>query len=151
MADEIEELARLLGAKIVGQVPDAGGGVLGAAHLAKVYQARMTEIQAAPARTPKGEGVLLEIPISEAAAQALAELAAVVSKPGRRRSPGEIARALLQAAALSWAEKIRRAQTEMEEARKRHAEAEEQFAETERALWKTLYELSGVSDRQAAG
>jgi hypothetical protein len=61
MPYDIEAIARLLGAKIVGQIPDVGGGPPAAVYLAKVYQARMEALRGAgpssrprpgPARTP---------------------------------------------------------------------------------------------------
>ena len=43
----LDEIARSLGARIIGAVPEVGGGQLGAAHLARIYQDRMAEVRAA--------------------------------------------------------------------------------------------------------
>src|SRR5581483_10624283 len=45
MAKNREKLARLLGAKMVGQVPDVGGGAFGMARLAHVMHERLTPSQ----------------------------------------------------------------------------------------------------------
>ncbi len=41
MAKSVEELAELLGAEVVGQIPEVGGGAFGAARLAKIFAERM--------------------------------------------------------------------------------------------------------------
>jgi hypothetical protein len=42
---EIEKIARLMGAKIAGELPDVGHGATGATHLARFYQLRMEELR----------------------------------------------------------------------------------------------------------
>jgi hypothetical protein len=70
MTEDLEEVAKLLGAEIVGQVPDVGRGVLGAARLAKIYQARTQEIcrrlQESP--TDPAPAQLLTVPVHPVAA-----------------------------------------------------------------------------------
>src|SRR5438477_11346520 len=47
MAKNREKLAELLGAKLVGEVPDVGGGALGMARLAHILHQRLTPSQGA--------------------------------------------------------------------------------------------------------
>ena len=51
MADSINQLARRLGAKVVAQVPDTGGGAFGAARLATI----VANLQFASSRLAAGE------------------------------------------------------------------------------------------------
>ena len=50
MAKHREKLALLLGAKIVGEVPDVGGGVFGMARLARILHERLSTNQRDRAR-----------------------------------------------------------------------------------------------------
>src|SRR5262245_38750551 len=98
MADEMDDLARMFGAKIVGQVPDVGGGAPGAAYLAKIYQARMREIGGQRQGGPAAQATArtLAVPTSETVFQALAELAQLVNTgTGRAVTPAEVATGLL--------------------------------------------------------
>ena len=56
MVKNIEKIADGLGAKVVSQVPNTGGGAFGAARLAKIVetiQARPVELTAEEATTPQ--------------------------------------------------------------------------------------------------
>ena len=154
MADDLDDIAELLGATVVGQVPDVGGGALAAAYLAKVYQARMRHIGGQRAGEPAAQATdrSLEVPVSESVIHALTELAELVrTRTGRVVTPAEVATGLLGGAALHWAEAFRRLRDRVEQARARCAEATENVAEAERALRAALEEMSGVSDRPLAG
>ncbi len=154
MADEMDDLAKRLGAKIVGQVPDAGGGAPAAAWLAKIYQARMREIGGQQSGEPTAQVTVrvLEVPVSETVVQALKELAQRVNtRTGRAVTPAEVATGLLSGATLHWVETLRRLHDRVEQAEEGDAEATENVAEAERALRAALQEMSGASDRQLAG
>jgi hypothetical protein len=47
-ANNREKLADLLGAEVVGEVPDVGGGALGMARLARLLHRRLTPSQGTP-------------------------------------------------------------------------------------------------------
>ena len=72
MAEEIETIAQLLGAKIVGQVPDVGGGAFAAMHLARFYQDRMGVIHSTKTAQAqeKPPTHTIEVPVSDATAKA---------------------------------------------------------------------------------
>jgi hypothetical protein len=153
MAAEIEEIARLLGARIVGQMPDAGGGAPGAAALAGVYQARMSAIrEQAGGRPAAPDSVhVLEVPVSDTVARALSESAEFISTAGEPITPTMVATALLSGAVLQWMEPIRRLQARLEEVEKSHEELRRQVLKEKRDLHEALLKMSGVSERQAAG
>jgi len=87
-------LAECLGAEIVGQVPDVGGGAFGAARLAQVV--------AAPRERPREQAEppreRAEVPLSEAAIRKLTRLAERASTPERKVSPMQLAAQLLEEA-----------------------------------------------------
>jgi|SRR5579883_1388788 len=103
MATNTAKIAELLGAKVVGQVPDTGGGAFGAARLVEIVttlQARLTPgIGKRPGRpsvvtwtvTPK-------VPMSAATEAKLARLAARASNADRKISPMQLAAQLLEEA-----------------------------------------------------
>lgn len=100
MAKNIEEIADLLGAEIVGKVPDVGGGSLGAARLAHIVRDRLTPGEgrrpgrpsvAAWTRRPK-------VPMSEATIEKLKRLATAISSPRRKVSPMQVAAQILEEA-----------------------------------------------------
>ncbi len=53
MAHNIQSIADKLGAKVVGQVPDVGGGAFGATRLARVVAALCTHSSADRERLPR--------------------------------------------------------------------------------------------------
>ena len=101
MAKNVERIAAALGAKVVAQVPDAGGGAFGAARLAGIVAALQDRLVPGSGkrpgrpsdptwvRTPK-------IPISSATAAKLARLAERASSAERRVSPMQVAAQLLE-------------------------------------------------------
>jgi hypothetical protein len=103
MAKNIEKIAAGLGAKVVGQVPDTGGGAFGAARLAKIVetmQARLVPGQGLrPGRPTDANWVQHpKVPMSEATKQRLTRLAEQSSTASRKISPMQIAAQILEEA-----------------------------------------------------
>ena len=101
MAKNIEKVAAVLGAKVVGQVPDTGGGAFGAArlaHIVQTMQARLAPGQGRrPGRPTDGSWVRHpKVPMSDATRQRLARLAEQSSTPERKISPMQIAAQILE-------------------------------------------------------
>jgi len=104
MAKNIERLAKKLGAEVVTELPEVGGGAFGAARLAKILQQRLepgrgkrpgrpTNIQWN--RRPK-------VPMSAETETRLAQLAAFASGPERKVSPMQVAAEILEEAVASY-------------------------------------------------
>jgi hypothetical protein len=103
VAKNIKSIAADLGAKIVGQVPETGGGAFGAARLARCVESLQTRLlpgqgkragrpsDASWARHPK-------VPMSEVTQQRLLRLAERASATGRKVSPMQIAAQILEEA-----------------------------------------------------
>lgn len=100
MAKNREKLAALLGAKIVGEVPDVGGGAFGMARLAHILHERLTPGQGErPGRPTNPDWVHRpKVPMSEATVQILAQIAEAMSTPERKVSPMQVAAQLLEEA-----------------------------------------------------
>ena len=100
MAKNREKLAQLLGAKIVGEVPDVGGGAFGMARMAHILHERLTPSQGErPGRpTNPSWSVRPKVPMSAATARKLASIAAAVSNSDRRISAMQVAAQLLEEA-----------------------------------------------------
>jgi hypothetical protein len=98
-----EEFARLLGAKIVGQVPEIDSGPFGMARLAHMMHERLTPSQGErPGRpTDSSWSARPKVPMSKGTQQRLAEIAEEMSTPQRRVSPMQVAAQLLEAAVAS--------------------------------------------------
>ena len=101
MAENIGPIAERLGAKVVGQVPEAGGGASGPARLAHIVEGLQTRLvpgrgkragrpsDASWVRHPK-------IPMSRATEQRLVRLAERASIGRRKVSPMQIAAQILE-------------------------------------------------------
>jgi hypothetical protein len=100
MALDPKEVAELLGAKIVGEVPDVAGGPFGMAQLAHFMHQRLTPSQGLrPGRpTDPGWDSRPKVPMSPATRRQLKELARLMSTKDRRVSPMQIAAILLEEA-----------------------------------------------------
>ena len=100
MAKNREKLAALLGAKIVGEVPDVGGGAFGMARLAHILHQRLTPSQGErPGRPTDASWVHRpKVPMSEATYQILVKVAETMSTPERKVSPMQAAAHLLEEA-----------------------------------------------------
>jgi hypothetical protein len=95
-----QEFAALLGAEIVGEVPDVGGGPFGMARLAHILQERLTPSQGQrPGRPTNPNWVTrCKVPMSDATLKKLAELAEEASTAERKVSPMQVAAQLLEEA-----------------------------------------------------
>jgi hypothetical protein len=100
MPIEPEEFARMLGAEIVGEVPDVGGGPFGMARLARILHQRLTPSQGErPGRPTNPNWVTrCKVPMSEATLEQLTQMAEAMSSPQRRISPMQVAAQLLEEA-----------------------------------------------------
>ena len=101
MAKNIEKIAAGLGADIIGQVPDTGGGAFGAARLARIVetmQARLLPGQGLrPGRPTDANWVQHpKVPMSDATKERLTRLAEQVSSGGRKISPMQVAAQILE-------------------------------------------------------
>ena len=100
MAKNIQTLSKLLGAEVVAQVPDVGGGAFGAARLAKILQARLEPGRGQRPGRPTDSTWTRhpKVPMSETVERKLIRLAKQVSTAERRVSPMQVAAQLLEQA-----------------------------------------------------
>lgn len=100
MAKNRDKLAKLFGAKIVGQIPDVGGGVLGMARVARILHERLTPGQGdRPGRPTNPDWVSRpKVPMSASTAKKLAQIAAALSNSQRKVSPMQVAGQVLEEA-----------------------------------------------------
>lgn len=100
MAKNREKLAKLLGARIVGTVPDVGGGAFGMARLAAILHQRLTPSEGErPGRpTDVRWEVRPKVPMSRATQRKLKHLAEQASTDGRKVSAMQLAAHLLEEA-----------------------------------------------------
>ena len=100
MAKNGDKLAELLGAKTVGQIPDVGGGAFGMSRLAHFLHQRLTPSQGdRPGRPTNPNWVIRpKVPMSQATAAKLAQIAKAMSTPERKVSPMQVAAQLVEEA-----------------------------------------------------
>jgi hypothetical protein len=93
MAIDPQEFATLLGAEIVGTVPEVGGGPFGMAQLAHLLHERLTPSRGErPGRPTNPDWVTrCKVPMSDATVHRLAELAQSMSTADRKVSPMQVA------------------------------------------------------------
>jgi hypothetical protein len=101
MAKNIEKIATGLGAEIIGQVPDTGGGAFGAARLARIIETMQSRLLPGQGRRPGRPTDANwvqhpKVPMSDATKQRLTRLAEQVSTGGRKISPMQIAAQILE-------------------------------------------------------
>ena len=101
MVRNIKRIAEALGAQVVGQIPDAGGGAFGAARLARItarLQDRLVPGQGKrPGRPSDASWVRHpKVPMSEATRRRLGLLAERASAGGHKVSPMQIAAQILE-------------------------------------------------------
>jgi hypothetical protein len=101
MARNIKTIADRLGAQIVAQLPDTGGGAFGAARLAKCIeslQSRLVPGQGKRAGRPSDASWVRhpKVPMSETTGRRLQRLAERASTGGRKVSPMQIAAQILE-------------------------------------------------------
>lgn len=103
MARNIKTLAQKLGAEIIGQVPDTGGGAFGAARLAQILGRRLIPSRGSESERPGRPTVASwtsrsKVPMSPTTKKRLVRLAHLASTPRRRVSPMQIAAQILEEA-----------------------------------------------------
>ncbi|HKA07218.1 MAG TPA: hypothetical protein VKD71_08160 [Gemmataceae bacterium] len=101
MSANVQRIAHRLGAKVVAQVPETGGGAFGAARLARIVQAlqaRLVPGQGQRAGRPTDPNWVHhpKIPMSEATEERLIRLAERASAQGRKISPMQLAAQILE-------------------------------------------------------
>ena len=98
MARNISRIAERLGAVLVDQLPDVGGGAFGAARLARILQARLQPSRGERLGRPTDPSWVLhpKVPMSEETMRKLTALANRVSTPQRKVSPMQVAAQLLE-------------------------------------------------------
>ena len=104
MARNSEELAKKVGAEIVGQVPDVGGGAFGAARLREILRQRLEPSAGRRFGRPTDPSWdrRPKVPMSTRTETKLAELASLASAPDRKVSPMQVAAQLLEEAVESY-------------------------------------------------
>jgi hypothetical protein len=103
MAKNIKKIAANLGAEIIGQVPETGGGAFGAARMARIIetmQARLSPGQGRrPGRPTNANWVRHpKVPMSDATKERLTLLAEQISTENRKVSPMQVAAQILEEA-----------------------------------------------------
>jgi hypothetical protein len=98
VAKNVQKIARKLEAKIVGRVPDVGGGAFGAARLAAALRDRL---QPSPGERPGRPSDPTwekrpKVPMSPRTLAQLEKIAAQLSTPDRKVSPMQVAAHLLE-------------------------------------------------------
>ena len=98
MARNIQKIATQLGAEVIGQVPDTGGGAFGAARLATILTERLSPARGKrPGRpTDPAWDKHPKVPMSRRTLARLEKLAAKMSSPRRKVSPMQVAAQLLE-------------------------------------------------------
>src|SRR5437879_6289234 len=103
MAKNVERIADLLGAEVIGQLPETGGGAFGAARLAWLAASLQARLEPSEGRRPGRPTDARwvrhpKVPMSEETARKLARLAELASTPERQVSPMQMAAQLLEEA-----------------------------------------------------
>jgi hypothetical protein len=109
MADNVNRLARRLGAKVVARVPETGGGAFGAAGLATIVANLQSRLVPARGRRPGRPTDATwvhhpKVPMSDATERRLARLARQASTEGRKVSPMQVAAQILEDAVAALPE-----------------------------------------------
>ncbi len=112
MAKNIEAIGSRLGAKVIAQLPEVGGGAFGAARLAGIVaqlRSRLTPSQGRRAGRPTDARWVRhpKVPMSDATEQLLVELAEKASTSDRKISPMQLAAQILEDALAVLAEEHR--------------------------------------------
>lgn len=119
MARNVKRIGKVMGAKIVGKVPDTGGGAFGAARLLQIVKALHGRLQPArgirPGRpTAKEWDTRSKVPMSSATQRKLRRLAQQMSTADRKVSPMQVAAQLLEEALAGCSKKrLRKAKSEL--------------------------------------
>ncbi len=104
MAKNIERLAQKLGADVVTELPDVGGGAFGAARLASILRQRLEPSRGKRPGRPTNQDWdrRPKVPMSGETEEHLAQLATLVSSSDRKVSPMQVAAHLLEEAVRSY-------------------------------------------------
>ena len=103
MAKNIDKVAKRLGAEVICQVPDVGGGVFGMTRLAGIIQALRARLEPSqgqrPGRPTDPRWVHHpKVPMTHTTQEALERLAELASTAERKVSPMQVAAQLLEEA-----------------------------------------------------
>lgn len=106
MAKNVRKIARTLGARIVGKLPETGGGAFGAARLAAILHTRLAPSSGLRPGRPTDPNWVRhpKVPMSEETFKRLEDLADDLSTPERRISPMQVAAQLLESSVEQLAE-----------------------------------------------
>jgi len=98
MAKKVTKIAEALGATVVGEVPDTGGGALGMSRLAAILRTRLAPGQGRRPGRPSDPGWVMQrkVPMSQATLERLTQLAESISTAERKVSPMQVAAQLLE-------------------------------------------------------
>lgn len=103
MATNIKKIAELMGAKIIDQVPETGGGAFGAYRLAEIVSQLRQRLEPGTGKRP-GRPTAVEwihhrkLPMSDATFKKLEQLAKKASGDDRKVAPMQLAAQLLEVA-----------------------------------------------------
>jgi hypothetical protein len=100
MAKNRATLAKLFGAKFIGEIPDVGGGAFGMARMAHILHEQLTPSQGQRPGRPTNPrwSSRPKVPMSAATTRKLAKLAEALSTHDRKVSPMQLAAQLLEEA-----------------------------------------------------
>ena len=100
MAKNVQNIAGLLGAEKIGQLPEIGGGAFGAARMAKLLHDRLTPGKGRRPGRPTDPAWVKhpKVPMTEATIRKLNDLAEQISTPQRKVSPMQVAAQVLEQA-----------------------------------------------------
>jgi len=98
MAKDVNKIAEALGSKVVGEVPDTGGGAFGMSRLASLLRTRLEPGQGRRPGRPSDPLWVLQrkVPMSEETLERLTQLAESISTAERKVSPMQVAAQLLE-------------------------------------------------------
>lgn len=107
MARKIETIAERLGARVIGPLPDTGGGAFGAARLAKLVASLQERLEPGsglrPGRPTDPNWIHhAKVPMSEETKRRLDRLAESASTPRRRVSRMQVAAQILEDAVARY-------------------------------------------------
>jgi len=104
MAKNMNQIAKKLGASVVGKVPDTGSGAFGMARLGRILTKRLQPSQGRrPGRLSDPNWVVqAKVPMSQQTKARLTALAEKLSGKGRRISPMQVAAQLLEESVVRY-------------------------------------------------
>ena len=98
MAKSINKIAEALGATVVGEVPETGGGAFGMRRLAAILRTRLEPGQGRRPGRPSDPLWVMQrkVPMSQATLKRLTQLAEAISTAERKVSPMQVEPQLLE-------------------------------------------------------